>query len=172
MTAAAIVRAIDAEIWRAHEERASAGIRALTVRQPWASLIADGLKTIEVRTHRVSYRGLLIIHAGQTMAEYGYDPRAKESGDPLEYSMGTTAAIARLTGCRRLEPDDEQATCADPAWWPFAWEDPEAFDHVWGWVLADVAPLPHVPLRGRQGLWIPTRDELWVVRCAVSEATT
>ena len=75
MTKAAIVRAIDAEICWAHEpdrrvilrrDQAPSAIRGLTVRQPWASLIADGLKTIEVRTHRVGYRGLLIIHAGKT----------------------------------------------------------------------------------------------------------
>ena len=42
-------------------------------------------------------------------------------------------------------------------------------DDVWGWVLEDVTPLPHVDLRGRQGLWIPTRQELWVIRCALAE---
>lgn len=37
--------------------------RALSVRQPWASLIAAGRKSIEIRTWRTDYRGPLAIHA-------------------------------------------------------------------------------------------------------------
>lgn len=38
-------------------------MKAITLWQPWASLIAAGLKTIETRPWRTSYRGPLIIHA-------------------------------------------------------------------------------------------------------------
>lgn len=40
-------------------------MRALTIHQPWASLVALGVKTIETRSWRTSYRGPLAIHAGQ-----------------------------------------------------------------------------------------------------------
>lgn len=39
-------------------------MKALTVRQPWASLIAAGVKTIETRSWSTRYRGPLAIHAG------------------------------------------------------------------------------------------------------------
>lgn len=39
-------------------------MRALTIRQPWATLIARGEKTIETRSWRTSYRGEVAIHAG------------------------------------------------------------------------------------------------------------
>ncbi len=39
-------------------------MKALTVRQPWASLIAAGVKTIETRSWSTKYRGPLAIHAG------------------------------------------------------------------------------------------------------------
>lgn len=39
-------------------------MKALTVRQPWASLIALGVKRIETRTRQTKYRGPLAIHAG------------------------------------------------------------------------------------------------------------
>jgi activating signal cointegrator 1 len=42
-------------------------VKALTIRQPWASLIAAGVKTIETRGWRTSYRGDILIHAGRTM---------------------------------------------------------------------------------------------------------
>lgn len=41
-------------------------MKALTVRQPWASLIALGVKTVETRSWSTKYRGPLAIHAGMT----------------------------------------------------------------------------------------------------------
>lgn len=40
-------------------------MKALTLYQPWASLIALGVKTIETRSWATSYRGPLAIHAGK-----------------------------------------------------------------------------------------------------------
>lgn len=39
-------------------------VRVLTLRQPWASLIALGVKSIETRSWSTQYRGPLAIHAG------------------------------------------------------------------------------------------------------------
>jgi len=39
-------------------------VKALTLHQPWASLIAYGYKTIETRSWSTRYRGELAIHAG------------------------------------------------------------------------------------------------------------
>ena len=40
-------------------------MKFLTLRQPWASLIALGVKTIETRSWSTSFRGPLAIHAGK-----------------------------------------------------------------------------------------------------------
>jgi hypothetical protein len=40
-------------------------IFALSIQQPWAGLIACGLKDIENRTWRTNFRGPFLIHAGQ-----------------------------------------------------------------------------------------------------------
>lgn len=39
-------------------------MKALTLWQPWASLVALGIKTIETRSWGTRYRGPLVIHAG------------------------------------------------------------------------------------------------------------
>lgn len=44
-------------------------MKALTIRQPWASLIAHGVKTIETRSWSTEYRGPLAIHAGKAKPE-------------------------------------------------------------------------------------------------------
>jgi hypothetical protein len=43
-------------------------VKALTVWQPWASAIAEGIKTIETRSWSTRHRGPLAIHAGSKMA--------------------------------------------------------------------------------------------------------
>lgn len=40
-------------------------VRALTIRQPWASLIACGAKTVETRSWSTAWRGTLLIHAAK-----------------------------------------------------------------------------------------------------------
>ena len=46
-------------------------MRALSVKQPWASLIASGQKTIETRTWRTDYRGDLLIVSSRQPADQG-----------------------------------------------------------------------------------------------------
>jgi hypothetical protein len=43
-------------------------VKALTLHQPWATAIAEGIKTIETRSWATDYRGPLAIHAGSKMA--------------------------------------------------------------------------------------------------------
>lgn len=42
-------------------------MKALTIRQPWASLIALGEKQFETRSWKTQYRGQLLIHAGKSI---------------------------------------------------------------------------------------------------------
>lgn len=41
-------------------------MKTLSIRQPWAFLIIEGLKDIENRTWQTNYRGELLIHTGKT----------------------------------------------------------------------------------------------------------
>lgn len=48
-------------------------MKALSIRQPWAWLIAEGIKDIENRTWKTDYRGKLIIHASKLWDQEGYE---------------------------------------------------------------------------------------------------
>jgi len=39
-------------------------MKALSIKQPWATLIASGIKNIENRTWKTNFRGTVLIHAG------------------------------------------------------------------------------------------------------------
>ena len=39
-------------------------MKVLTLKQPWATLVAEGIKKYEFRTWKTNYRGKILIHAG------------------------------------------------------------------------------------------------------------
>lgn len=47
-------------------------MKAISIRQPWAWLVAMGVKDIENRTWPTKHRGRTLIHAGQTMTRREY----------------------------------------------------------------------------------------------------
>lgn len=97
-------------------------MKCLSVKEPWAELIASGVKWIENRTWKTSYRGPLAIH---------------RSGE-----NGAVIAVCELT--RILHPD--QAMREFPL-------QQEFIEGPWCWVLAHTRRIPHIPMRGRLGLW-------------------
>lgn len=46
-------------------------MKAISIKQPWASLIAHGIKDIENRSWRTNYRGRVLIHAGASKKKVG-----------------------------------------------------------------------------------------------------
>jgi hypothetical protein len=55
-------------------------IRALSLHQPWASLVALGVKSIETRSWSTKYRGPLAIHAAKTLKGIDALDGEQESG--------------------------------------------------------------------------------------------
>jgi len=48
-------------------------MKALSIRQPWAWLIVNGIKNIENREWPTNYRGPLLIHASKKWDQQGYE---------------------------------------------------------------------------------------------------
>ena len=122
-------------------------IRGLTVSRPSAACIASGRQTIDPRSWRTGYRGLLAIRSSAGP----FDEAALFSGAVLEalsmapgqaFHRGAIVATARLAGCHPQSPDCDSAWCEAAA--------------PWHWELADIHPLAH-PLfcKGGPGLWRP-----------------
>lgn len=121
-------------------------MKALSVRQPWAQLITDGDKTIEVRSRKWSYRGPLVICATAHkvwLDDFGGDKR----GDPLPH--GCAVCLVDMVDCRPLTPDDAEAA----AMLPEELSEPGDCDGLWAWVLANVRPVRPVPVKGQLQPW-------------------
>lgn len=84
-------------------------MKVLTIKQPWASLIALGEKKIETRSWKTSYRGTLLIHAGKKIETSicKQDPFTEilyKHNIVLEQNMPVGAIIAKceLVDCLKI----------------------------------------------------------------------
>jgi hypothetical protein len=107
-------------------------LKALSIRQPWASLIATGLKTIETRTWATPHRGELLICAARNR-----DARA----EPADLPTGVALAIVRLIDVREMRPEDTV-----PAGVPYQ-------DGLWAWLLEEARAIEPFAVRGQLRLF-------------------
>lgn len=89
-------------------------LKVLSIRQPYASLVAIGAKVVETRSRRTSHRGLVGIHASRTFtgaeralvnrspfhgALFAADPEQVAFGLDSTLPRGQVIAVAELVDC-------------------------------------------------------------------------
>lgn len=126
-------------------------MRALSLKQPWASYVAIGLKTIETRTWSTKYRGKLLIVSSKTFDQNFPAERVTQGIKTLglDLPMGQALAIVDLIRCRPMRPEDEKLAMT---------YRPD----LYAWVLANIQTLVPFPVRGRLGLY-----EVNIIDCAL-----
>lgn len=77
-------------------------MRVITLKQSWATLVAEGLKKYEFRSWKYSYRGELLIHAGKGIDE---EAMKKFENLNLKYPQSRIVAKVRILDC--IELNDE-----------------------------------------------------------------
>ena len=149
-------------------------MKALSLWQPWASAIAQGLKTCETRSWSTDYRGPLIICAtkrGLSGAERAKMEENRWWRRVLE--LLKVSAIEDLpTGVALC-----QATLADVLWTEKASpvNELDRFLGDWtpgryAWKLTGVERFMPVPVRGAQSLFVPSAHEQHAIRLALRDA--
>jgi hypothetical protein len=125
---------------------------AISVKQPWASLLVAGVKTVEVRTWSARRRGRVLIHAGKT-------PDARPEGWALVTTPELTE-LARLRGgiigvgelieCVRYENAEAFAAAVEEHR-----NDPDWFrrDGLFGFVFQNLHPIAYHPYPGQTGFF-------------------
>lgn len=109
---------------------------ALSVRQPFASQIVTGLKTIEWRSKPFKYRGPLVICASKTQ---NY---VLANGNKLP--VGVALGIVDVVDCRWFTDDDLEAACCQDHWGPV-----DGF----AWVLENPREVKPIPVKGIVAPW-------------------
>lgn len=136
-------------------------MKALSVWQPWASLIITGHKKIEtrswpapysVRGQRIALASTKAVRREQRLAagDDAFQEQFFLTGLPRidDLPMGCVLGTVIISSCREVDSDLMQAL--QPAEEAFGWYGPGRF----AWFLEDPQPLAiPVPVRGGQGLW-------------------
>lgn len=139
-------------------------MKAITIKQPWASLIVHSTKDVENRTWPSRYRGPILIHAGKAM-----DGKEVIAANEFIDEQG----IKTVPG---WPWDSEEAMREARDKWPLkdvkfrdlpfggivgvgnmvdcvAHSESPWFSGPWGFVIRDVRPVPFHACRGALGLW-------------------
>lgn len=82
-------------------------MKALSIKQPWASLVAAGHKTVECRTWRTNYRGPLLICASQ--GDYEID-------DGMIAPGGMAVGVVELLDIAPMTQNDIELAFLPDAW--------------------------------------------------------
>lgn len=143
-------------------------MKTLTLKQPWASLVALGEKRIETRSWRVSYRGPLAIHSSARFAEEDLETALTEPFASVwkkhgietltDLPLGSVLAVCRLTATLWTGADGASLFDLGSDWIPTTGTNERAFGNYgpgrYGWRLEDVCPLTEpIPTRGNRLIW-------------------
>jgi len=128
-------------------------MKAISIIEPWASLIKEGYKHIETRSWQTEYRGELYIHASKTKLTKREREKHGELFELLgdtDFGHGHLIAKCNLVDCRLITDDLIKEVKKNPK------EFISGFYTVgrYAWVLEDIEVLETpIPIRGRLGLW-------------------
>ncbi len=113
---------------------------ALSIKQPWATLVVHGLKSIEIRSWPTARRGRILIHAARVPDSYEKAwsalPAALRDAARL---VGGLIGSCEVTGC--IAYRDRETFAADQ---PKHFNDPDWFAPpvLYGFTLANPQPMP------------------------------
>lgn len=157
--------------------------RAITLWQPWASLIALDIKEYETRSWETKYRGKLLIHAAARIEKRAeklaildqlkgtefYIPMFRQLLEKNDFPYSCIVAIADLTDCLLMTDcslDSSEALRKHSKKHCIWIKSPSPLERAVGlwqpsryaWKLENVRPITPIPCQGRQGLWIPSAE--------------
>lgn len=129
-------------------------MKATTLYQPWATLVAIKAKGFETRSWAIKHRGPIAIHAAKTFPRWAKDLCKTEpfrsvlslAGYTVEnLPLGKVVAIAEVKDCVQMTRDNMPP------------EPERSFGHYepghYFWKLGNVKPIDPIAATGAQGLW-------------------
>ena len=124
-------------------------MKVITIKEPYATLIAEGLKEYEFRTWKTSYRGDILIHAAKTPNN---ENKKRFIDRNLNYKEGFIIAKANITDC--VEVDDKLIK-------ELLNKDKEVYKNLsikrdkplYGFKLENVERINPIEAKGQLGFW-------------------
>ncbi len=124
-------------------------MKVITIKQPFASLIAAGIKEYEFRTWKTKYRGEILIHAGK-----GIDRKAMKKFEcyGLEYPSGAIIAKVNLKDCVTVD-DEFRKILKEKKELVYSSIIKHTEWNGYGFQLEDVIKIDPIPAKGKLSIW-------------------
>jgi len=103
-------------------------MNSLSLKQPWASWVADGQKTIETRKYKTNCRGELLICSSLKPVFPGLP-------------CGQALAVVNLVDCRPMTKADEKMSMC------------EIYPDAWSWMLTNIRKIRPFEVKGHLGFY-------------------
>ncbi len=138
-------------------------MKAISIKQPWASLIIEGIKDIENRTWKTSFRGTVLVHATAKTAGIPSELLTNEQWDSLHYCIESPFWMFELMAGRYTNSaiigtvDIVDCVVNHPSIWAEK-TDYENFNEdpvYYNWVLSNPVKFdePILNVKGKLSLW-------------------
>ena len=121
-------------------------MKVITLKQPWATLVAEGIKEYEFRSWKYNYRGEILIHSG---AGIDKDAMEKVKHLGLEYPKMKIIAKVKIDDCILL---NEKINNEISELNPLVYGNKNRTGYVWKLSGAKKISIDE-SISGKQGIW-------------------
>ena len=127
-------------------------MKALSIKEPFASLVSLGIKKIETRSWKTNYRGEIYIHASLTKNKIDNERKEKLLKllpDNYKFKEGKIICKCILKDCvymdhefiENIKKDKTEYLCGHYEVGRYAW------------ILSDVKIIDNIKIKGKLGIW-------------------
>lgn len=121
-------------------------MKVITLKQPWATLVAENIKKYEFRSWKYSYRGEILIHAG---AGIDKDAMKKVEHLNLEFPIKKIIAKVVIEDCIELNEEINKIICSQN---PLIYGNKNRMGYAWKLGKVTKLNIDKV-ISGKQGIW-------------------
>lgn len=125
-------------------------MKVLTLKQPYASLVASGIKEYEFRKWKTNYRGEFLIHAGK-----GIDKVAMEKYKDynLDYPEGCIICKVTLVDCVKVD-DNLRKILKEKNSYLYSNQINNKEDNTYAFILKDIKKIDSIyNIKGKLSFW-------------------
>lgn len=126
-------------------------MKVLSIKQPYASLIKNGVKKIETRSWKTNYRGEIYIHSSisKITKDIKNNKELMKLFDETTLHYGVIMCKCNLVDCvymdeqflEQIKKDKVEFICG------------EYKEGRYAWILEDVTLVDEIPCKGKLGIW-------------------
>lgn len=124
-------------------------MKAISIKEPFASLIASGVKKIETRSWKTNYRGELFIHASKIPVQILRDNILKDVTKDMNLNCGNIICKCNLVDCVYMDEKFIENIKQNPIEYSVG----EYKIGRYAWILEDIELIVPIPINGKLNVW-------------------